>query len=99
MKPLKIPKRVSMSECFYVKVVFINPSEIQMQRGEWAASLEEDEPCIGVIRISNQEPLESQWWIFLHELDHAMNDFRYVAVTDHWATTYEEKARIEDGEN
>ena len=98
MKPFKIPMKFVVSECYYAKVVYINPDEIQGQRGEFAPNLEEDDPCIGVIRISNAEPLDSQWRIYLHELIHAVNDFYFISCEDHWATTYEEKARIEDGE-
>ena len=93
----KIPKRFYFSECYYAKIVLINPDEIQGQRGEWAANVDEEDPCIGVIRISNKEPLDSQWILYIHELNHAINDYFYVSAIDHWTTTFEAKEMIGNG--
>ena len=90
----KIPKRFYFSECYYAKIVLIDPTEIQGQRGEWAVNLDEDDACIGAIRISKAEPQESQWDIYIHELLHAIHDYYYVKVTEHWTTTYEAKERM-----
>lgn len=91
----KIPSRHQISECYYVKIMITSPDFITGDRGEWAPILDEDNPCLGIIRISHAESTAMQWEVYQHELNHVRNDYFFVSKADKWTTTYEEK---ENGE-
>jgi len=81
-KPNRIPRRVVVDERHYVKVMMVAPSEIGGCRGEWGTNEDEGDPCMGVIRISNEMTLASQWMVFREELQHALIDTQRFMLVD-----------------